>query len=206
MATIKSIDTHQLTRSPLEVQVLEVELPTLFWVKLKNGEGEINELLQFLTIRMNRIGKNLTLAPDQVEVGTLVAVKEKRRWQRGIVVEVASHTESRSTYATGGGKFTAGNSTAAAWKNALWNNDGRRSRAGHTILSPSSHQDGKKEISPSRKPSLKNSGGKYLFAGPPGGNSLRWTFPSEGKATTRSGAWRTPWNRREQPLRAPGWC
>ncbi|KAL0098790.1 hypothetical protein PUN28_020737 [Cardiocondyla obscurior] len=93
MATVSYIDTHQLTRSPLEVQVLEVESPTLFWVKLKNGEGELNELLRYLTLRMTRIGKNLTLAPDCVEVGTLVAVKEKGRWQRGIVTEVTSHTD-----------------------------------------------------------------------------------------------------------------
>ncbi|XP_070518806.1 uncharacterized protein [Cardiocondyla obscurior] len=48
MATVSYIDTHQLTRSPLEVQVLEVESPTFFWVKLKNGEGELNELLSTL--------------------------------------------------------------------------------------------------------------------------------------------------------------
>jgi len=90
---VGTIDTHRLSRAPLEVRVLEVESPTLFWVKLKNGEGEINELLEYLSIRMKRIGKNLTLPPDQVEIGTHVAVKEGRRWQRGVVTEVTSHTD-----------------------------------------------------------------------------------------------------------------
>ncbi|KAL0128574.1 hypothetical protein PUN28_003729 [Cardiocondyla obscurior] len=92
-ATIPTINTYHLTRSFLEAMVLEVESPTLFWVKLKNGQDELNELLDYLTMRMKRIGTKLTMAPDRIHVGTLVAVKEGRRWQRGIITEVTSHTD-----------------------------------------------------------------------------------------------------------------
>jgi len=82
---IESMNTRLLTRSPLAVKIIKVESPTRFWVQLKNSHEDFKEMLDDLARRLGRRGRQLRQRPDHVREGELVAVKEDRGWQRGLV-------------------------------------------------------------------------------------------------------------------------
>lgn len=56
-----------LTCGRLEVKVLRVESPLLFWVRLKNGEQTLQELLEELNFQMARRAKYLQWPENIVE-------------------------------------------------------------------------------------------------------------------------------------------
>jgi len=71
-----AIDTGTLTRSRLEVFILRVVSPLLFWVRLKNGDQDLQELEEELALRMSRRSKFLICFPED-------KVGNGRRSQRG---------------------------------------------------------------------------------------------------------------------------
>ena len=86
---IEGINTRLLTRGPLKVKVIRVEFPTYFWVQPENGRDDLDELVEDLTRRMKRKGSLLHfMGPDHVLLDEAVAVREGRRWQRGIEIRI----------------------------------------------------------------------------------------------------------------------
>jgi hypothetical protein len=82
------MDTTFLTRGSLRIKVIKVESPTLIWVHIEHAREELNELIDDLTRRMERKGRLLRERPDHVIPNELVAVREGKHWQRGIVTRV----------------------------------------------------------------------------------------------------------------------
>lgn len=85
---ISCINTRLLTRGSLKIRIVKVKSPTYFWVQLENSREDLEELLEDLTRRMTRRGHMLHHRPDHVLLDELVAVREGKRWQRGMVVQV----------------------------------------------------------------------------------------------------------------------
>ncbi|KAG5315001.1 TDRKH protein, partial [Acromyrmex insinuator] len=83
---IESINIKLLAQSSMAVKVVKVDSPTMFWVQLKTGSEDFQDLLEELTRRMTR--RELRHRPDHVVVGELVAIRENRGWQRGIITDV----------------------------------------------------------------------------------------------------------------------
>jgi len=85
---IQCYHTGHLTRGPLKVRVVRVDSPTFIWVQLENSREDFADLLEDLTRRMTRRGRLLRHRPDQVLPDELVAVREGKGWQRGIVTHL----------------------------------------------------------------------------------------------------------------------
>jgi len=85
---IKCVNTRHLTRGSLKVRVVRVDSPTFFWVHLENSREDFEELLEDLTRRMTRRSRLLRHRPDHVLPDELVAVREGKGWQRGIVLKL----------------------------------------------------------------------------------------------------------------------
>ncbi|XP_018400718.1 PREDICTED: uncharacterized protein LOC108778116 [Cyphomyrmex costatus] len=69
-------------------ETVEVDSTTLFWAQLKNSHDDFQELIEDLTRRMTRRHRQLPLLPDCSNLDEIVAVKEGRRWQRGILTQI----------------------------------------------------------------------------------------------------------------------
>ena len=83
----------------MAVKVVKVDSLTMFWVQLKTGSEDFQDLLEELTRRIIRREHMLRHRPDHVVVIELVIIRENREWQRGIIT---TETErSRSLYETG---------------------------------------------------------------------------------------------------------
>lgn len=78
---MEAINANLLTRGRLEVKVLRVESPLLFWVRLKNEEQTLQELLEELNFRMARRAKYLQCWPENIVEDLDVAVRDGRGWQ-----------------------------------------------------------------------------------------------------------------------------
>ncbi|KAG5335162.1 TDRKH protein, partial [Acromyrmex charruanus] len=85
---IECINTKLLAQSSMTVKVVKVDSPTMFWVQLKTGSEDFQDLLEELIRRMTRRGHMLLHRPDHIVVGELVVIRENRGWQRGIVTDV----------------------------------------------------------------------------------------------------------------------
>lgn len=85
---IKNIDTHYLTRGRLEVRIIRVQSPLLFWVHLKNGEQALTDLLEELNFRLNRKSKDLFYWSHCLREGEAIAIKIKNFWQRGLILKI----------------------------------------------------------------------------------------------------------------------
>jgi len=85
---IKCVNTRHLTRGSLKVKIVRVDSPTFIWAQLENSREDFQELLEDLTHRMTRRGRLLRHRPDHVLPDELVAVREGKGWQRGIVIEL----------------------------------------------------------------------------------------------------------------------
>jgi len=81
---IKCVNTRHLTRGSLKVKIVKVDSPTFLWVQLENSREDFEELLEDLTRRMTRWGHR----PNHVLPDELVAVREGKGWQRGIVTQL----------------------------------------------------------------------------------------------------------------------
>ena len=90
---IESINIKLLAQSSMAVKVVKVDSPTMFWVQLKTGSEDFQDLLEELTRRMTR--RELRHRPDHVVVGELVAIRENRGWQRGIITDVNEKRNGR---------------------------------------------------------------------------------------------------------------
>jgi len=86
---IKCFNTRHLTRGPLKVRIVKVDSPTFLWVQLENSREDFEELLEDLTRRMTRRGRLLRQRPDHVLPDEIVAVREGKGWQRGIVTQLS---------------------------------------------------------------------------------------------------------------------
>ncbi|KAL6253930.1 hypothetical protein P5V15_015772 [Pogonomyrmex californicus] len=84
---IESHDTNFLTCGCLEVKILRVESPLLFWVQLKNGEAALEKFHQELHQRMIIKQDQLRYLSD-VKQDDIVAVKEGNAWRRDLVTAV----------------------------------------------------------------------------------------------------------------------
>lgn len=80
---IKAISTSHLTRSRLEVTIIRVLSPLLFWVQLKNSEKDLEELQEDLDFHMSRKAKYLHYWPQDIKEDEDVVIKENNRWRRG---------------------------------------------------------------------------------------------------------------------------
>jgi len=86
---IKCVNTRHLTRRSLKVKIVKVDSPTVFlWIQLENSREDFEELLEDLTRRMTRRARLLRHRPDHILPDELVAVREGRGWQRGIVTQL----------------------------------------------------------------------------------------------------------------------
>jgi len=85
---IKCFNTRHLTRGSLKVKVVRVDSPTFLWVQLENQREDFQELLEDLSRRMTRRGRCLRYRPDPIMLGEIVAIREGKGWQRGIVTQV----------------------------------------------------------------------------------------------------------------------
>jgi len=85
---IKCFNTRYLTRGSLKVRIVKVDSPTFIWVQLENSREDFEEFLEDLTRRMTRRGRLLRHRPDHVLPDELVAVREGKGWQRGIVTQL----------------------------------------------------------------------------------------------------------------------
>ena len=70
---IECINSKQLARCSMAVKVVKVDSPTMFWVQLKTGSEDFQDLLEKLTRRIIRREHMLRHRPDHVVVGELVA-------------------------------------------------------------------------------------------------------------------------------------
>jgi hypothetical protein len=84
--TIGHVNTGTLTRSPLKIKVIKVDSPTLIWVHLRNSAEDFEELLDDLQRRMSRRSRLLHHRPDDIRPDEIVAVHDRRRWQRGVIL------------------------------------------------------------------------------------------------------------------------
>jgi len=57
-------------------------------VQLENQREDFQELLEDLTRRMTRRGRCLRYRPDPILLGEIVAIRERKGWQRGIVTQL----------------------------------------------------------------------------------------------------------------------
>jgi len=87
-ASTRFIDTEELNYEWHDVEIIRVSSPLLFWVRLRNGEENLRDLLTDLATSMDQKGRHLSLTPRQITEELLVATRYKNEWQRGEVVEV----------------------------------------------------------------------------------------------------------------------
>jgi len=87
---IKCVNTRHLTRGSLKVKIVKVDSPTFLWIQLENSREDLEELLEDLTRRMTRRARLLRHRPDHILPDELVAVREGKGWQRGIVTQLGS--------------------------------------------------------------------------------------------------------------------
>jgi len=85
---VKCFDTRHLTRGSLKMRIVKVNSPTFIWVQLENSREDFEELLEDLTRRMTRRARLLRHRPDHILPDELVAIREGKGWQRGIVTQV----------------------------------------------------------------------------------------------------------------------
>ncbi|KYN17048.1 hypothetical protein ALC57_10685 [Trachymyrmex cornetzi] len=86
---IEFINTTLLARSSMAMKVVKVDSsPMMFWVQLKTGSEDFQDLLEELTRRMTRKGHTLRHRPDHIVVGEVVTIRENRGWQRGIITDI----------------------------------------------------------------------------------------------------------------------
>jgi len=125
---IKCFNTRHLTRGSLKVRIVKVDSPTFLWVQLENSREDLEELLEDLTRRMTRRGRLLRHRPDHVLPNEIVAVREGKGWQRGIVIQLG--TWSPSPCEIGAMPSNGHITTYIYWKtdSARWN--GKLSLAG----------------------------------------------------------------------------
>ncbi|EFN65107.1 hypothetical protein EAG_14257 [Camponotus floridanus] len=81
------IDTAGLTRSRLEVFILRVVSPLLFWVRLKHGDQALQEMEEELAFCMARKGAFLICYPNDITVHMDIA--EGNSWRRGWVEKIS---------------------------------------------------------------------------------------------------------------------
>ncbi|KAL6253432.1 hypothetical protein P5V15_015273 [Pogonomyrmex californicus] len=112
---IESHDTNFLTRECLEVKILQVESPLLFWVQLKNGEAALEKLHQELHQRMIIKQDQLRYLSD-VKQDDIVAVKERNAWRRGLVIAVLLNTQIVKIAIREGELFTRGTQIYISWR------------------------------------------------------------------------------------------
>ncbi|KAL0130263.1 hypothetical protein PUN28_002099 [Cardiocondyla obscurior] len=86
--TIRKINLRNLARAEFEVRIIKVETPDTFYVQLKNGADDHEELNEYLQRRMERIGQNKSLFMEQIFVGMEIVTKERGKWYRGIIEEI----------------------------------------------------------------------------------------------------------------------
>jgi len=82
------IDTGKLTRSRLEVIILRILSPLLFWVRLKNSDKDLQEMEEELTLRMTKRNKFLICWPEDIKVGMNVAIRGDDCWRRGWIEKI----------------------------------------------------------------------------------------------------------------------
>ena len=88
---IECINTKLLTRSvksSMAVKVMKVDSPTIFWVQLKTGSENFQNLLEELSRKMIQKRHMLRHRLDFVVVGEIVAIRENREWQREIITDI----------------------------------------------------------------------------------------------------------------------
>jgi len=88
---IKCFNTRHLTCGSLKVRVVKVDSPTFLWVQLENSREDFEEVfLEDLTRRMTRRGRLLRHRSDHVLPNEIIAVREGKGWQRGIVIQLGT--------------------------------------------------------------------------------------------------------------------
>jgi len=72
----------------MAVKVVKVDSPMIFWVQLKTGNENFQNLLEELSRKMIQKRHMLRHRPDFVVVGEIMAIRENREWQRGIITDI----------------------------------------------------------------------------------------------------------------------
>lgn len=85
---IKCINTRLLTRGDLKARIIRVESPTFFWIHLENSREDYEEMFEELARRMTRKSHFLHQFSDHIRLDTIVAIREGKRWQRGIITQI----------------------------------------------------------------------------------------------------------------------
>lgn len=84
--SISTINTKDLSRGTMQARIVKVISPTLFWIHLAHCKAHFDEFLEDLSIYMERKKDKLRLIPFHLALNTVVAVKTRGGWQRGIVI------------------------------------------------------------------------------------------------------------------------
>ncbi|KYN14509.1 hypothetical protein ALC57_13278 [Trachymyrmex cornetzi] len=79
----RCVNTRKLSRGPLKVRIIKVNT-------LGHAREDLEELSEELTHRMARKGRFLRQNPYRVLPDELVAIREGKTWQRGVVVRLES--------------------------------------------------------------------------------------------------------------------
>lgn len=87
MSIVEHVDTRHLTRQPLNIRVLRVESPTLFWVKITNSEETDNFNKELLNWWMPRRLRYLQLWPQNRYYRAPVAIEIEGNWERGELLQ-----------------------------------------------------------------------------------------------------------------------
>lgn len=82
------INTDYLTRGRLDVTIVRVESPLLFWVQLKNSRTDLLEMEEELQLRMQRRASSLSIFPEHIKEDMDVVVKDNNIWRRGFVKSI----------------------------------------------------------------------------------------------------------------------
>jgi len=86
--SIGKADTRELSRAKMRARITTVISPTLFWIQMIHRDRNFEEMLEDLSIYMERKKDRLFMLPHNLTTDTLVAVYTKRGWQRGTIARI----------------------------------------------------------------------------------------------------------------------
>ena len=87
-----------LTRSSLKAKIIKVDSLTIFWVQFQNSNENLLELIEEFTRRMIRRMRFLPLLSNHRYINEAVAIKEGRKWHRGILTQIRGDGTARGRF------------------------------------------------------------------------------------------------------------
>lgn len=89
---VPTTNVSELSRGRMVIRILQIISPTFFWIRLQGSQNAFEKLREELNWKMNKYHKRFIFWPDQLQYGSLVAVKNNGKWERGIVALIEGNT------------------------------------------------------------------------------------------------------------------